>query len=129
MDSHEFWERIHASDDYEYLGAKKGNTPAEDVVLIGMHRSGSKFEITIDGIMSHSWEEIDGILKGTRAPRVMTHITRIVGYYSQLHNWNKSKIAELRDRGRGDYGVPGHLADDHAGETPASKRSREGKRA
>jgi len=32
-------------------------------------------------------------------------ITRIVGYYSRVTNWNKSKLGELRDRHRGDYGV------------------------
>ena len=28
-------------------------------------------------------------------------VTRIVGYYSRVHNWNKSKIGELRDRQAG----------------------------
>jgi ribonucleoside-triphosphate reductase len=32
-------------------------------------------------------------------------VTRIVGYYSRISNWNKSKLAELEDRHRGDYKV------------------------
>ena len=32
-------------------------------------------------------------------------VTRIVGYYSRINNWNKSKIGELRDRHLGDYKV------------------------
>jgi len=32
-------------------------------------------------------------------------ITRIVGYYSRITNWNPSKLAELRDRRRGNYSV------------------------
>lgn len=32
-------------------------------------------------------------------------ITRIVGYYSRVNNWNKSKIGELKDRQKGDYRV------------------------
>ena len=32
-------------------------------------------------------------------------VTRIVGYYSRINNWNKSKLGELKDRHRGDYGV------------------------
>jgi ribonucleoside-triphosphate reductase len=32
-------------------------------------------------------------------------VTRIVGYYSRINNWNKSKIGELHDRHRGDYSV------------------------
>jgi len=36
-------------------------------------------------------------------------ITRIVGYFSRISNWNKSKVGELRDRHRGDYAVePAH---------------------
>jgi len=30
-------------------------------------------------------------------------ISRIVGYFSIIENWNKSKLAELRDRHKGDY--------------------------
>lgn len=32
-------------------------------------------------------------------------ITRIVGYYSRISNWNKSKIGELHDRHIGDYSI------------------------
>jgi len=32
-------------------------------------------------------------------------MTRIVGYFSRVSNWNKSKLGELRDRHRGDYAV------------------------
>jgi hypothetical protein len=42
---------------------------------------------------------------GRRGARVMTQITRIVGYYAMLHNWNRSKLAELRDRQRGEYAL------------------------
>jgi ribonucleoside-triphosphate reductase len=32
-------------------------------------------------------------------------VTRIVGYYSRINNWNKSKLGELKDRHRGNYRV------------------------
>jgi ribonucleoside-triphosphate reductase len=32
-------------------------------------------------------------------------MTRIVGYYSRINNWNRSKIGELRDRHKGQYRV------------------------
>jgi hypothetical protein len=35
-------------------------------------------------------------------------VTRIVGYYSRVQNWNKSKIGELRDRQEGQYGTGKH---------------------
>lgn len=33
-------------------------------------------------------------------------LTRIVGYFSRITNWNKSKIGELRDRHAGHYALP-----------------------
>jgi len=32
-------------------------------------------------------------------------ITRIVGYFSRVNNWNKSKLGELRDRHKGSYKI------------------------
>jgi ribonucleoside-triphosphate reductase len=34
-------------------------------------------------------------------------MTRIVGYYSRINNWNKSKLGELKDRHLGNYSVNG----------------------
>jgi hypothetical protein len=33
-------------------------------------------------------------------------LSRVVGYFSAIHNWNGSKQAELRDRQKGNYAVP-----------------------
>ena len=33
----------------------------------------------------------------------VTHMSRIVGYYSSIENWNKSKLGELEGRHRGNY--------------------------
>jgi ribonucleoside-triphosphate reductase len=32
-------------------------------------------------------------------------MTRVVGYFSRVHNWNKSKLGELKDRQRGNYSI------------------------
>lgn len=32
-------------------------------------------------------------------------ITRVVGYYSRVDNWNVGKKAELRDRRKGNYKI------------------------
>jgi len=32
-------------------------------------------------------------------------MTRVVGYFSRVHNWNKSKLGELKDRHKGNYSV------------------------
>ncbi|VVB74481.1 Anaerobic ribonucleoside-triphosphate reductase [Candidatus Tiddalikarchaeum anstoanum] len=33
-------------------------------------------------------------------------MTRVVGYFSKIDDWNKSKKAELKDRQKGTYNVP-----------------------
>jgi len=32
-------------------------------------------------------------------------IARVVGYFSRIKDWDKSKIAELKDRRKGDYKI------------------------
>jgi ribonucleoside-triphosphate reductase len=32
-------------------------------------------------------------------------ISRVVGYFSRVDQWNKSKIGELKARQRGDYSI------------------------
>ncbi len=48
------------------------------------------------------------VLHGDKSAIPMHNVTRIVGYYSRVHNWNKSKIGELRDRQHGRYGTDKH---------------------
>jgi hypothetical protein len=48
------------------------------------------------------------VLNGDKKQIPMHGVTRIVGYYSRVHNWNKSKIGELRDRQNGQYGTGKH---------------------
>jgi len=65
-----------------------------------------RFEVPASDYEESSWEHLEMVLLGQRRPDCMHHITRIVGYYSMLHAWNKSKLAELNDRHKGNYGLP-----------------------
>jgi anaerobic ribonucleoside-triphosphate reductase len=49
------------------------------------------------------------VVNSEEDPIKLHGITRIVGYYSRVTNWNKSKIGELRDRQKGQYGTPNHV--------------------
>ena len=42
---------------------------------------------------------------GNTDPATLKHMTRIVGYYSFIDNWNPSKQSELDDRHNGNYAV------------------------
>lgn len=52
-----------------------------------------------------TWPLLCDILTGVREPVALYHMTRVVGYYSRVENWNKSKIGELRDRHQGKYAL------------------------
>ena len=62
------------------------------------------YECTFDAVCSHSWFNIRRVLYGGDA-EILKRMTRIVGYFSQVKNWNKSKIGELKDRQAGNYNI------------------------
>lgn len=64
-------------------------------------------QIPANALGKLDWPTLEAVLIGRREPRVLEHMTRIVGYYSRLFQWNTSKIGELRDRIRGTYGLEG----------------------
>ncbi len=51
------------------------------------------------------WDVLEEIFTCKRDPQVLYHMTRVVGYYSRVENWNKSKLGELKDRQKGNYAV------------------------
>jgi hypothetical protein len=57
------------------------------------------------------------VINGDRSSVILNGITRIVGYYSRTHNWNKSKIGELRDRQKGNYSSSAGFAKAHDTDT------------
>ena len=71
----------------------------EGIEGIAIRKGDTKLFISDDGIETQDWDKIK---KGI--PN-LTHMTRIVGYYSRVNNWNKSKLGELKDRHKGDYGI------------------------
>ena len=110
MNGRSFYDKVDAHKHLEWLGAKAGATPDGDEVFVCHLKTGAKFAVTIPAILQHEWNELEAVLLERRLPTVLTYLTRIVGYYSQIHNWNRSKHAELRDRQAGSYGVAGHSA-------------------
>lgn len=102
MNGHEFWRRIDADPQFAILGVRE----SPDEIFIEHLARGVKYAISIKAILDAGWTDLYGVLTGAREARVLTHVSRICGYYALLHNWNRSKLAERRDRERGDYAVP-----------------------
>jgi len=134
MDGMEFYNRILEDPRFEWFGVAEGKeavrrtmddgrvsyTPATAnrvLIRIVTHETHSEeqgmlhreviWEIAVKSILEQPWEELEAVLTAKRSPVNMIWMTRIVGYYSQVRNWMGSKLAELKDRHKGQYGVPG----------------------
>ena len=68
-------------------------------------KTGVEYTVLKEAVEKHEWSVLESILLGDREPRTLRHMTRIVGYFSQIENWNRSKIGELRSRHAGNYAV------------------------
>ena len=73
---------------------------------------GAFVEVAISEIVAKATDtdkarEFIDVIESRRPSIVLRGVTRIVGYYSSVQNWNKSKVGELRDRAGGSYGLTG----------------------
>ena len=75
------------------------------------------FEFSWDEVGVSEWSDLIEVFRGSRKPLVMEHYSKIVGYVANHRNWNKSKLAELADRHKGNYGVPESYIGDYREDT------------
>lgn len=68
------------------------------------HNNKEAYEVDIDTIVKTPMSDLMNALESGVHIRLLG-ITRIVGYYSRISNWNASKIGELRNRHEGNYSV------------------------
>lgn len=98
---------IEATENLEIIGTRtlSDTFKPEEVIVLKNHSvvdgiEGRYVEVSISDIIRAAGKEqqlISAILC-ERSDIVLHGVTRIVGYYSKVTNWNKSKIGELRDR-------------------------------
>lgn len=62
--------------------------------------------LSITVIVSNEWKILRELMIGERNPLPIYHVSRIVGYFSRIENWNPSKLGELEDRRKGNYTIP-----------------------
>jgi len=101
MDVQAFMELVKAHPDLELVSVDA----ERETVYLRSPPTGPCFRLTLRAILDYEWEEFEAVFAGRRPPNALSHMTRIVGYYSRIENWNKSKLGELRDRQKGDYAV------------------------
>ena len=117
----DFVEKVEGSERFEVVGTDK-----DDSVLVlsdttkkdGIY--GRYIEVGVEEILTAPLKDIWDVIANNRKKIVLEGVTRIVGYYSRTHNWNKSKVGELRDRivsrEHGGYGFNGLQTDTKARE-------------
>jgi len=87
--------------DHGYEWAKDTHN-SKDGYFIRCERWDTKVHLTDEAIKDNDWSSLNrGIIQG----KDVYHVTRVVGYYSRVHNWNKSKLGELKDRHKGTYAL------------------------
>ena len=117
-----FVEAVELSSDLEIIGTSFPSSgtafPSKEEVFVIRDYSktegieGAYVEVSIEEIVrkvtdSDKAQEFVKVIQNDRASIVLNGVTRIVGYYSRVNNWNKSKVGELRDRAKGSYGLTG----------------------
>ena len=99
----EFIEKVNTHSGLHCKGIIKKPEPLNDEIVVEYTPSNALFKVNVETILRNKWEEMENVLTGKREPVILDHMTRIVGYFSKVKNWNKSKLGELRDRQAGDY--------------------------
>ena len=99
MNAIELYEAVEADDELEGVGIK------DDKLIILCPKANLKTAIPVNDIEKVTWDELRSVLVGDREPHALRYMSRVVGYYSMIGNWNKSKIGELKDRQKGDYAI------------------------
>lgn len=72
----------------------------EDEALVRSLSNKICIGVTYKAINENNWETLKRCI---HQGRDVYHVARIVGYFSRIENWNKSKLGELNDRHKGNY--------------------------
>jgi len=95
----DFVDKIEESGKFELKGLSEDN---EKFVLCDTTKDdgiyGRYIEVDVKEVVSKPADQIIAVLNNERKGIVCQGVTRIVGYYSKINNWNPSKVGELRDR-------------------------------
>jgi hypothetical protein len=107
MDIKEFYAKVEAHPDMQGLDLEDAVEGQNDgpAALVLHKPSGSKYRILLSTVEKEGWDTLEAIVTGKREAHVIEHMTRVVGYFSRVQNWNSSKLGELRDRQAGKYQV------------------------
>jgi hypothetical protein len=103
MTGTELFDKVAEHPDLEGMGLF--TTDRGPTAQVRFKPNGSILQFPFEALQHITWEQLEPILTCKREPHVLTHMSRVVGYFSRIENWNQSKIGELKDRHRGNYAL------------------------
>ncbi len=107
MELAKFYDMIESHPELEGLGIDAECKDHQPGVIIKQSKTGLMTRLPVAAIEDIDWDILEDVLMGRREPQILQHMTRVVGYFSRIENWNKSKVGELKDRHKGDYSIAG----------------------
>ena len=105
MELNAFFDAVENHADLQ--GVSISNNQADGECLLAVEHLPSKLvtQLPAGAVEASEWDVLEDVLVGNREPQILYHMTRVVGYYSRVENWNQSKVGELTDRHAGNYCV------------------------
>jgi len=100
-----FYDCVERDDALEGVDVVLGDRPDQDEIVVKDKATGHTTRLFAGTISAHPWETLRDVIMGQRDPAPLFRVSRIVGYFSRIENWNKSKLGELADRHAGDYRI------------------------
>lgn len=99
-----FCDAVETHDYLEIDGDIEGDSLSAHQIKVLNHEKKTAYGVSLEAILTQELDEVIEALE-TGVRNKLYGITRIVGYYSRVSNWNKSKLGELKDRHKGNYSV------------------------
>lgn len=99
-----FFDMINESERVEGIGVQLGADARDDRVGV-RDSAGAELWLSAQDIQEAGEQLLQSIILRQSTCQPLHHVTRIVGYFSRIENWNGSKVGELSDRRAGDYVV------------------------
>lgn len=99
MEKGKFIEYLSLHPDFEWAEGEctEGKNKGKDGVFVLNKAFNTETHFTDEAIRMYKLERL---LALTSQGKDVTHLTRVVGYFSKTESWNKGKVGELRERVR-----------------------------
>ena len=107
MELMSFYEKVENHAELCGVGVDHSCKDHQAGVIVKHTKTGLMTRIPTAAVEAADWDILEEVLVGKREPQVLQHMTRVVGYFSRVENWNKSKVGELKDRQKGSYAIAG----------------------